>query len=68
MFQKLFVLVATLVADLFAHAADRDVKIGFISAFTGVFSSFGQQQKEGAVLALEEANLGISPASRFGSS
>ena len=57
MFQKLFVLVATLVAlSPLAHAADRDVKIGFISAFTGVFSSFGQQQKEGAVLALEEAN------------
>ncbi len=43
-------------ANPLAHAADRNVKIGFISAFTDVFSSFGQQQKEGAVLALEEAN------------
>ena len=31
-----------------------EVKIGFISAFTGVFSSFGSMQKEGAELALEE--------------
>jgi len=31
-----------------------EVKIGFISAFTGVFSSFGKMQKEGAELALEE--------------
>lgn len=30
------------------------IKIGFISAFTGVFSSFGTLQKEGAELALEE--------------
>jgi branched-chain amino acid transport system substrate-binding protein len=34
----------------------KDIKVGFISAFTGVFSSFGQQQKEGAVIALEEFN------------
>lgn len=31
-----------------------EIKIGFISAFTGVFSSFGKMQKEGAELALEE--------------
>ncbi len=31
-----------------------EIKIGFISAFTGVFSSFGTMQKEGAELALEE--------------
>lgn len=37
-------------------AAGGEIKIGFISAFTGVFSSFGEMQKEGAVLALEEAN------------
>jgi branched-chain amino acid transport system substrate-binding protein len=30
------------------------INIGFISAFTGVFSSFGTLQKEGAELALEE--------------
>jgi branched-chain amino acid transport system substrate-binding protein len=33
-----------------------EIKIGFISAFTGVFSSFGKMQKEGAELALEEFN------------
>ena len=38
------------------HAAGKEIKLGFISAFTGVFSAFGMQQKEGAVLALEEAN------------
>ncbi len=37
-------------------ATGGEIKIGFISAFTGVFSSFGENQKAGAVLALEEAN------------
>ena len=36
------------------QAAGGEIKIGFISAFTGVFSSFGTMQKEGAELALEE--------------
>ena len=57
MFKKLFVLLMAIVAATTSvRAADKEVKIGFISAFTGVFSSFGQQQKQGAVLALEEAN------------
>ncbi len=38
-----------------APAAGGEIKIGFISAFTGVFSSFGKMQKEGAELALEQA-------------
>ena len=33
---------------------DDTIDIGFISAFTGVFSSFGKMQKEGAELALDE--------------
>jgi branched-chain amino acid transport system substrate-binding protein len=37
-------------------AAGGEIKIGFISAFTGVFSSFGEMQKQGAILALEEVN------------
>jgi branched-chain amino acid transport system substrate-binding protein len=37
-----------------AGEAAEEIKIGFISAFTGVFSSFGTMQKEGAELALEE--------------
>jgi branched-chain amino acid transport system substrate-binding protein len=37
-----------------------EIKIGFISAFTGVFSSFGTLQKEGAVLALEEFNYEVA--------
>lgn len=57
MFEKMFVLLTAVVAATTSvRAADKEVKIGFISAFTGVFSSFGQQQKQGAVLALEEAN------------
>lgn len=47
-------------ADTAAPAAPAatggEIKVGFISAFTGVFSGFGTMQKEGAVLALEEAN------------
>lgn len=37
-----------------ASAADEPITIGMLSAFTGVFASFGQLQKEGAVLALEQ--------------
>jgi branched-chain amino acid transport system substrate-binding protein len=39
-----------------APAAGGEIKIGMISAFTGLFSGFGEMQKQGAVLALEEAN------------
>lgn len=39
-----------------APATSSEIKIGMISAFTGLFSSFGEMQKQGAVLALEEAN------------
>ncbi len=37
-----------------ARAAD-EIKIGLLSAFSGPFASFGELQKQGAVLALEEA-------------
>ncbi|MBV9671686.1 MAG: ABC transporter substrate-binding protein [Verrucomicrobia bacterium] len=53
-------LAASLVILTNVQAADDQLKVGFISAFTGVFSSFGQQQKEGAVLALEEANYTVA--------
>ena len=57
MFKNLFVFLAVLIAaNSDVRSAEKEIKVGFISAFTGVFSSFGQQQKEGAVLALEEAN------------
>jgi branched-chain amino acid transport system substrate-binding protein len=39
-----------------APTAAGEIKIGFISAFTGIFSGFGEMQKQGAILALEEAN------------
>ena len=42
------------------EASDGEIKIGFISAFTGVFSSFGTMQKEGAELALEEYNYQVA--------
>lgn len=41
-------------------AGSSEIKIGFISAFTGVFSSFGEMQKEGAVLALEEVKYKVA--------
>jgi branched-chain amino acid transport system substrate-binding protein len=45
------------VAPVEPAAADAgEIKIGMISAFTGLFSGFGEMQKQGAVLALEEAN------------
>lgn len=43
-----------------APAEGDTIDIGFISAFTGVFSSFGQMQKEGAELALEEYNYEVA--------
>jgi len=60
-FVVLLVLAATIAAAVApvaipARAQGGEIKVGFISAFTGVFSSFGKMQKEGAVLALEEAN------------
>ena len=41
-------------------AAPDTITIGMLSAFTGVFSSFGEMQKEGALLALEEVNYTIA--------
>ncbi len=38
-------------------AAEGEIKIGMLSAFTGVFSSFGKMQKEGAELALKEVDF-----------
>lgn len=43
-------------AEPAAEAEVGEIKIGMISAFTGLFSGFGEMQKQGAVLALEEAN------------
>ena len=43
-------------AEEAAPAEAGEIKIGMISAFTGIFSGFGEMQKQGAVLALEEAN------------
>ncbi len=43
-----------------AASTPGTIKIGMISAFTGVFSGFGQLQKEGAVLALEEVGYKVA--------
>lgn len=43
-----------------AFAADGTVTIGMLSAFTGAFASFGQLQKEGAVLALEQRDYKVA--------
>lgn len=51
---------SALIVNSNVKAANSDIKIGFISAFTGVFSSFGEMQKEGAVLALEEVKFTVA--------
>jgi len=56
----LFVLVLSLIVSPIAHGAENEIKIGFLSAFTGVFSSFGKMQQEGAVLALEEVDYEVA--------
>jgi branched-chain amino acid transport system substrate-binding protein len=43
-----------------ARAAGNAITLGLLSAFTGPFASFGQLQKEGAVLALEQANYQVA--------
>lgn len=43
-----------------ADASGESIKIGFLSAFTGAFSSFGTLQREGAELALEEVNYEVA--------
>lgn len=55
MVKKLIVALAGLcVLAPSARAADA-ITVGIISAFSGPFASFGELQKEGAILALEEA-------------
>lgn len=44
----------------FGAPAGNQITIGILSAFTGVFSGFGEMQKEGAVLALEEVNYTVA--------
>ena len=41
-------------------AKAEEIKIGFLSALTGVFSSFGTMQKEGFELALEEVDYEVA--------
>jgi branched-chain amino acid transport system substrate-binding protein len=41
-------------------AAEETITIGMLSAFTGPFASFGQLQKEGAELALEQWNYEVA--------
>ncbi|HRL11849.1 MAG TPA: ABC transporter substrate-binding protein [Aggregatilineales bacterium] len=53
-------LIFTLSAAPMVGAQDDEIRIGFISAFTGVFSSFGQLQQEGAILALEEVDYTVA--------
>ncbi len=57
-------LIALAAAGLSMHAgaasASDIITIGLLSAFTGPFSSFGQLQKEGAVLALEQAKYRVA--------
>lgn len=41
-------------------AQEDTITIGLLSAFTGVFSSFGDMQRQGAVLALEETDYTVA--------
>lgn len=53
-------VVALAVVAPVGHAQEDTIKIGLLSAFTGVFSSFGDMQREGAVLALEEVDYTVA--------
>lgn len=52
-------LASALTMPVAAFAADG-ITIGMLSAFTGPFASFGQLQKEGAELALEQWNYEVA--------
>ena len=59
------IVLAILAGTLFsaiavAASTPNTITIGMISAFTGVFSSFGEMQKQGAILALEEAKYTVA--------
>ena len=58
-FGPLVVAAGIMAAPLAASAADT-ITIGMLSAFTGPFASFGQLQKEGAELALEQWNYTVA--------
>lgn len=42
------------------EGAEEPIKIGILSAFTGVFAGFGEMQRAGYVLALEEYNYEVA--------
>ncbi|MDR3497282.1 MAG: ABC transporter substrate-binding protein [Ancalomicrobiaceae bacterium] len=54
------VVAAGIIAMPMGASAADEIKIGMLSAFTGTFASFGQLQKEGAVMALEEWNYKVA--------
>ncbi len=56
----MLVLVLLVGTSVMPSYAAEEVKIGFLSAFTGVFSSFGTLQKEGAIMALEEVDYEVA--------
>ncbi len=43
-----------------AMAQDNEIRIGIISGFTGVFASFGDMQRSGYEMALEEVNYEVA--------
>lgn len=53
-------IVATLMSVVPTMAQDNEIRIGIISGFTGVFASFGDMQRSGYEMALEEVNYEVA--------
>jgi branched-chain amino acid transport system substrate-binding protein len=58
---SLLIIASMLMAAFPVSAADDgEIRIGIISAFTGVFASFGNMQRTGYEMALEEVNYQVA--------
>ncbi len=58
---SLLMIISMLLSTVPASAADdNEIRIGIISGFTGVFASFGDMQRTGYEMALEEVNYQVA--------
>ena len=53
------ILVFSLCTGINAYAAEKPIKIGLIADFTGPLTEHGQACKQGAILAMENANYKV---------
>jgi len=57
---SLLIIVSMMISIVPATAAEEEIRIGIISGFTGVFASFGDMQRSGYEMALEEVDYTVA--------